>query len=840
MKDSLTILTQFLNNNDIDITISDYLKGISYEKSDLQTIGNSLINNIICDAYNAFSQEVKQISLLITQETGVYLGRKQKNIIHKMLHYEEFNGLKLLHNFIGKKYEIKTLILDCRNTNQQNIQGAKEQYIKNLKKAIIEKNNKRIFDYLNFLYSRLLSHNELKYKRVLDIFKENKSFLQKEYDQDIVDNFESKCKKYSTNLVHEESTKIFNNLYIRELIEKSESKYDIIAININQKLFNKFSSKEYFYSYLFETITHSYEKLGNHRSLILKIENIISEGLNIKWELYSYLTIYSEIFKDELETRNYYKPENICGDYLEHRYKIKKSDIVKKSLGDYYKNKISVKEFNHLNNVNIDKNELDYFKKIRLGFQYIDCLVLNREKSFNNSSEIDFIGNQNELLLILFKNKFDDRKIPCPVCSTLKISGNSYPEIGIKSWECKNNLCYERSKTNRGKRYSIKSNEMQDGLNNNVPENVISKELTSKWRKDVVNETSYKTLFEMIIRYYSYHNSNVLLLNFKKQNCIIPQELFLSRIISFNSLFRFCKKGLDNTKLFNNFESNVFIKKFIYCSKNVTIQKEKIQLDLSVKYQIINEDCLIFLNNIPKNSIQHMVTSPPYYNAREYSQWNNLYNYLHEMYNICKASFDAISPGGVFLYNIGDIYDNPNIVVKSNMGKKKIALGAYLIYLFKTAGFELLDNIVWDKGETQSNRHKNDGNFTPYYQKPANTYEHMFIFKKPGKLILSDNPIIDKNVIRFPPVIKINSKGENIYGHTAPFPYTLPNLSILSFTKPNDIVFDPFLGSGTTVYVAVNNKRIGVGTELDKNYFNLANSIIKKRISNKKQIELIL
>ena len=107
----------------------------------------------------------------------------------------------------------------------------------------------------------------------------------------------------------------------------------------------------------------------------------------------------------------------------------------------------------------------------------------------------------------------------------------------------------------------------------------------------------------------------------------------------------------------------------------------------------------------------------------------------------------------------------------------------------------------------------------------------MFIFKKPGNLILSKEPKLLNNIQKFPPVIKINSKGENNFGHTAPYPIDLPLLSILTFTNQSDSVFDPFLGSGTTVYTAVNNDRKGIGTELDTEYFELAKRFIEKEIN---------
>ena len=70
-----------------------------------------------------------------------------------------------------------------------------------------------------------------------------------------------------------------------------------------------------------------------------------------------------------------------------------------------------------------------------------------------------------------------------------------------------------------------------------------------------------------------------------------------------------------------------------------------------------------------------------------------------------------------------------------------------------------------------------------------------------------------------------------MFGHTAPYPVELPTLSILTFTNKGDIIFDPFLGSGTTVYTAVNNERKGIGTELDAEYFELAKRFIEKEIN---------
>jgi len=228
-----------------------------------------------------------------------------------------------------------------------------------------------------------------------------------------------------------------------------------------------------------------------------------------------------------------------------------------------------------------------------------------------------------------------------------------------------------------------------------------------------------------------------------------------------------------------------------------------------------------------------MVTSPPYYNVREYSQWHNLYHYIHEMYEMACESYIRLQKGGVFFFNIGDIFDNEKIIVKSKMGEKRIPLGAYIILVFKKAGFELLDDVVWNKGEPQSQRHKNDGNYVPYYQRPTNCYEHMFIFKKPGaKLKLNSNKkenTLTKNIIKFSPVYKIGYGGVNHYGHTAPFPEDIPMLSVKCFTNPEEIMVDPYLGSGTSIIAAAENGRKGIGIEINPDYVDLSEKRIKRK-----------
>jgi DNA modification methylase len=814
MKSSFYILYEFLKNNNIDLNLNKYISVIKNKpKID---IDNELINNIIVDAYKGFSETVKEVANIINTKTGIILGRKEKKVIKKMLDYLDFSDKEIILSQLKKPINIEKLIIDKRNQNIHIIRKSVDTYIENLRNEINNKNSKKIKDYLNFLYSRLIAHNERKTISLNELLNDNLYELSKLHTKKQIDDFSETLKKYDKNYLFPIAVRKYNELYKKKFISNNNNKYDLIAFEINQNIYEQFNDYNKFIEHIFKVINKSYTELINHRTLTIKINNIIINDKNIKWDLFSIISIYAENFIKH--NSSFYKPEIICADYLEHKYNLEDIINIQKILNQYYLNKISFINLKEKLNIELNKEEIDFFKYYYKGFQFQDNFILKRNNTFLNSKEINFIKNSNELLMIFSKNEVNEKKVPCPVCSSLKISGNSYTEIGIKSWECKNELCPGRSKSNRGKRYSIKTIEMQNSVADNEKENLIDKGLISKWRKDIIDSKNYDTLLEMLVRFFSYKNGNIALINFKKndfvENCF-SRNIYMYKSIDF--------ENRNYSKLNKSFSSI-----FIY-NKKEKIENKELKVEKNDKYAIYNANCISVLSKTHENSIEHMVTSPPYYNAREYSQWKNFYNYLNDMYKINKLAFKALKPGGVFFYNVGDIFDNPNTIIKSKMGDTRISLGAYIIYIFKKAGFELLDNIIWDKGEAQSNRHKNDGNFTPYYQRPANVYEHMFIFKKPGNLITSITPLINSNIIKFSPVIKINNKGINKYGHTAPYPIELPNLSILTFSKKNDKVFDPFLGSGTSVISALLNNRYGIGVELDTSYFNLAKKMIKEK-----------
>ncbi len=350
------------------------------------------------------------------------------------------------------------------------------------------------------------------------------------------------------------------------------------------------------------------------------------------------------------------------------------------------------------------------------------------------------------------------------------------------------------------------------------------------------------------------------------------------------------KKLDEYVSFFVGTYTSIIKKKYQSEYKNVNKKLEKFLEEKDSNLKIVWGDCLNTLKKMNSESVQLMVTSPPYYNAREYSQWKDIKDYLDDMREIIKETFRVLDNHRVWVFNVGDIFDNPKTKTKSVWGKQRIPLGAYFINIFEEEGFTFVDDFIWDKGEPQSERNKNKSNPYPMYQYPLNCYEHILIFHKHrldltrfpcprcGTLKVNGNTqsepglqsweckndkcferseanrgkrfslktnmtqsndkrnlgTIDENILKkwrrditkFSPVIKINSKGDNRIGHTAPFPEDIPEMAIKMFSYKGEVVLDPFAGSFTTPKVAAELDRVGVGIEMGKKLFKPA--IIKR------------
>lgn len=242
--------------------------------------------------------------------------------------------------------------------------------------------------------------------------------------------------------------------------------------------------------------------------------------------------------------------------------------------------------------------------------------------------------------------------------------------------------------------------------------------------------------------------------------------------------------------------------------------------------KVICIDCKEGLKYIPNYSIDLIVTSPPYFNARpEYADYANVYYlYLREMAYVMKECYRVLKKGGVIAWNIGDAKH------------EGLDLSSDASNLLRDAGFRFIDKIVWQKpsgvgmdriGETMKKTRK-------YY--PLWTTEMILVYCKgnePNLNILSDYELA---------ILESKYKTDVWYlqpesnvPHPAAFPEELVVPFVLAYTRKGDIVFDPFCGSATTCVVAKKYGRKYIGFDYVEEYCKYANERLAKtnEITNK-------
>lgn len=264
--------------------------------------------------------------------------------------------------------------------------------------------------------------------------------------------------------------------------------------------------------------------------------------------------------------------------------------------------------------------------------------------------------------------------------------------------------------------------------------------------------------------------------------------------------------------------------------------------------KIYNEDCLKTLLNIEDNTIDLTVTSPPYDNLRTYNNHisgkkTEFNGYSFDFESIAKELYRTTKDGGIVVWVVGD----------STEKGSETGTSFRQALFFKEIGFNIHDTMIYMKNNfsnPSSNR---------YHQ----IFEYMFVLSKgkpktfnsikdrknvyggqigswgkntsrqvDGNMVERKKKIIEEYGQRYNvwtyKTSKNGQEDEIAYQHPAIFPIQLVKDHIISWTNPGDLVFDPFMGSGTTAKAAVETDRSYLGSEISEEYYN----ICIKRLKN--------
>ncbi|MGB9813764.1 MAG: DNA methyltransferase [Thermovenabulum sp.] len=257
------------------------------------------------------------------------------------------------------------------------------------------------------------------------------------------------------------------------------------------------------------------------------------------------------------------------------------------------------------------------------------------------------------------------------------------------------------------------------------------------------------------------------------------------------------------------------------------------------------------MSEIENQKIDLIITSPPYWHIKDYGVENQigygqtLHEYLKDLYRVWQECFRVLKEGRRLCINIGDQFARSLIYGRY----KIIPLHSEIIAQCEDIGFDYMGSIIWQKKTTMNT--SGGANVMGSYPYPPNgmieiDYEFILIFKKPGKNTEKVPPEIKKMSILTKEEWKEyfsghwNFKGERQVEHEAMFPEELPYRLIKMFSFAGETILDPFLGSGTTLKVALDLGRNGIGYEINPKFID----IIEKKLGIKNtsflhQIEII-
>lgn len=317
---------------------------------------------------------------------------------------------------------------------------------------------------------------------------------------------------------------------------------------------------------------------------------------------------------------------------------------------------------------------------------------------------------------------------------------------------------------------------------------------------------------------YNFIKDNV----FEKNYMDVIYQFYRTILYNYSD-FRFMKLGEKVEKFYDN--------EVIYKMKKYKLEKKEIKKNEAIrKATLLEGDAKKTLKTIKNVSVQLIFTSPPYYNAKEYSDYNSYKSYLEELKNIFLECCRILEDGRFIIVNV-----SPVITKRAGREFESIRYPIHfdLHNILTECGFYFIDEIIWIKPEP-SVPNRNGGFIKtrkPLSYKPNCITESLLVYRK------DCNFLIDKNIKEyknFKPDFEEKIFTSNCWHiapaykkeHPAIFPDELCEKVLKYYSYPGDVVLDPFAGSGTFGKIALKNNRIPILCEKNVGYINY----IKKNI----------
>jgi len=255
-----------------------------------------------------------------------------------------------------------------------------------------------------------------------------------------------------------------------------------------------------------------------------------------------------------------------------------------------------------------------------------------------------------------------------------------------------------------------------------------------------------------------------------------------------------------------------------------------VDLKKPLRVEVKTSDNLKFMRQLPDESMQLVVTSPPYNIGKEYEKRTSLEVYVEKQVACISEAIRLLKPNGSICWQVGNHINDGEV----------FPLDIILYDIFKKAGLKLRNRIVWQFGhglhcqKRFSGRHETILWFTKSDEYVFNLdpvrvpskYPNKRHFKGPKKGELSGNPL-GKNPEDVWDIPNVKSNHVEKTDHPCQFPVGLIERLVLSLSNEGDNVLDPYMGVGSSMVAALMHDRNAYGCDLDSGYVKIARERIK-------------
>ena len=236
-------------------------------------------------------------------------------------------------------------------------------------------------------------------------------------------------------------------------------------------------------------------------------------------------------------------------------------------------------------------------------------------------------------------------------------------------------------------------------------------------------------------------------------------------------------------------------------------------------------DCLKLLADIPSESVDLVVTSPPYNLGKAYETRLDLDVYLEQQRQVIEACIRVLKPTGSVCWQVGNYVKDGQV----------LPLDIKLYPLFEACGVQLRNRVVWHFGHGLHASRRFSGRYEvvlwftkskDYYfdldpVRVPQKYPEKKYFKGPRRGQRSGNPL-GKNPSDIWEIPNVKANHVEKTDHPCQFPVELIERLVLALTPERGVVLDPFLGVGTTVIAALMHGRRAIGAETETYYVEIA------------------